>query len=176
MPRQLRARVHPDAGGSHELSIWTAALLEHVESCADVVLCSAHSTQTTQDRSAPYTGNVQGNGGHASASSGGEDVARVPFPYPVDHAELLVRALEVVLGDEDLDDHVAGLLCLLGSYEQATSGRGRLAESRGASYKQLRFLAALANLEPKAVYDLGERVPLSQGMCHHMISKLKEGG
>lgn len=167
MQRQLRARVHPDAGGSHELSIWTAALLEHVESCADVVLCRAHSTQTTQDRSAPYTGNGNGSG------QSGEDSARVPFEAPVDHVALLIRALD--LGQELLGP-VGNVLLLLSDYQQATSGRGQLAEQRGASYKQLKYLAVLAEIPAREVYAVAERVPLSQAMAHHIITTLKNGG
>jgi len=67
------------------------------------------------------------------------------------------------------------VLLLLRDYLQATSGRGQLSEQRGATYRQLKYLSVLADVEAREMYEVAERVPMSQAMCHHLISILKEG-
>jgi DNA-binding MarR family transcriptional regulator len=49
-------------------------------------------------------------------------------------------------------------------------------KQRGATYKQLKFLSVLAKIPAHDVYELAERVPLSQAMAHHLIDKRAKGG
>jgi hypothetical protein len=155
--RLLLARTHPDAGGSHELSLYTQALLERAEGCRcpSVGSASEASSERFAREDAP---------------------ARVAFDFHGDHVVLIRRAAEIgsEMLDSDIEDMHGGLLFALLGYQQATSKRGKLAERRGATYKQLKYVAVLSELEPQDVYAVAERIPMSQAMAHYLISELKD--
>jgi hypothetical protein len=161
-PRMWRlalAELHPDRGGSHELFVWGQGVREAVENgaatsnggrCSE---CRGPARQVRQDR------------------PGQDDpTPRVPYPQRVDHTELWLRAIRY---GHELVGPVGDLLLELRDHEQATSGWQQLAEQRGATYRQLKYLAVLADIPAREVYEIGERIPLSQAMAHHIISRLK---
>jgi len=174
--RRLLATCHPDKdGGDAELFLFLTGLKEHVEGCA--VLCSNHTGNTTQDRNSYYQDRAYGNGNGERGGYAREEqdtAARIPFAdYPVEHIDLLRRALRI--GQESAGG-AENVLLLLRDYRQATSGRGQLSEQRGATYRQLKYLSVLADVEAREMYEVAERVPMSQAMAHWCIQTLKEGG
>ena len=161
----MKAACHPDRnGGDESMFLFVSALEEHVEEC----LAVGH------DHGGATSSHHEDRGGTAAGDR--EDApAAVPFE-PGDHALLIVRALRLAHDHGRQQTAIVDLLHLLADYQQASSGRGELAEQKGASYKQLRYLAALADIPPIEAYELGKRIPMSQSMCHHLISTLREGG
>src|SRR5215212_9495224 len=77
MWRRLLARVHPNAGGDHELFIWTGAVRELA--CNSTLPAGVHSSRRRE-------------------GSTYEEPARVPFDPSVDFSELTRRAL--AMGEE----------------------------------------------------------------------------
>jgi len=70
----------------------------------------------------------------------------------------------------------SGLLSQLKDCPTEDHGRRRAAQGRGASYKQLAFIAHLVGMNDECrygCYEVANSVPLSEAHCHHLISKLK---
>jgi hypothetical protein len=163
--RRLLAAVHPDRGGDHDLFVWTTALHELVagDHLEDV--------RTTSERREP------------------------PPPYPPggSHSERLDYAAAYKYGSfEDLTRHAVAmaasvgepygsLLRLLGSCYPAgvDDVAGYRAQSQGASYKQLAFVAHLAGLsasERVRWYRICEELPMAQRHAGHLIKVLQARG
>lgn len=158
--RRVLARVHPDAGGNHEEFLFLSAARERVESC--------------RGRCDRGPGPGPECGGSRSYETGADRTGadRIRFPEGrVDHVELVARARGLARGHGRV---LGAVLARLAGYQQATSGRARLAEQRGATYKQVRYLAALADVAPREMYEAAERVPMSQAMVGYLITELKE--
>ena len=149
--RKLLARCHPDSGGTGELFVWAQSLREAVEG-------GGVSTRSP-------CGSCEGR------NAGPEPSSRVPFDPGLDHHALTLRAL--TLGRET-GGPAGRLLAGLTSYPQPTHGRPQLAEGRGASYRQLKFLAVLAGIPARELYAAAEQVPLSQAHASHLIDELKD--
>ncbi len=115
MWRRLVARTHPDAGGDHELFIWTGALRDVV--CGD-------SAKMASAR-------------HFAEPRSDEDPARVPFDPSADFAVLTARALAMA---EEVGGVYGALLELLSDCEAPPLTTGAW-EQRGASYKKLAAVA-----------------------------------
>lgn len=151
MWRKLLARTHPDAGGDHELFIWTGALRD--------VVCnsSLHAGVSPEPSDHPSR--------RREAST--DDKPRVPYPTRADFEEATRGALLV-------EGPYAPVLSLLSdcyplehlAYEQ----------ERGASYKRLAAIAhtwGMSKAERTGWYRVAEGIPLSDRHAGHILSKLK---
>ena len=154
MWRKLLARTHLDAGGGHELFIWTGVLRDVVcnSSLHDVVSLSS-GDQPSRRREAST-----------------DDKPRIPYPTGADFEEVTRTALR--LADEG--NAYGELLSLLVdchplehlAYEQ----------ERGASYKRLAAVAhawGMSKEERVGWYRVAEGIPLSDRYAGHLLSKLK---
>jgi hypothetical protein len=149
MWRRLLSRAHPDAGGDHELFIWTGAVRDLV--CGQGL--SPRGDTWTQPRS-------------------DERPARVPYPPGSDFAALTARAL--AMAEEAGGVHGALLEMLNDCYPLA-----RLAheQERGASYKRLAEAGHLVGMrmsERSRWYRVAESIPLADRHVGHILSRLKE--
>ena len=155
MWRRLVGRAHPDAGGDHELFIWTSRLR--------TVVCGGEF-ETIKRKPA--------KGGTPRPSEASAPRERVPFDpgEAEDHNELTRRA--IALGREAGEPY-ASLLELLADcysdlefYEQ---------ECVGATYKQLAALAHRSGMTRKQRvkwYRIAESVPLSQRHAGHVFARM----
>ncbi len=152
MQRKLKALVHPDNRGDHELFIWTANLIE--------VACSGfqHAREGGQPSPRRYP-------------STKTDPERVPFPPSADFAALTRRA--VALADEVPPPYRSVLLLLrdcvpLAGFEEK--------QGRGASYRQLAAIghrAGMTKAQRVRWYRIAESVPLSDRHAGHLLGKLE---
>jgi hypothetical protein len=156
MWRRLLARVHPDAGGSHELYVWTGAL-------RDLVFDGLSTGQHAPRRDGP----------------GREDPARVPYEAAFgdagSFAELTRQAVDLA---GEVPEVCARLLRLLVDCREALDGPLARQQHLGASYRQLAYVAHLAGMTPgerRAWYRVAERVPLSQRHAGHLVERLLAG-
>src|SRR5215211_5851026 len=147
MWRRLLSRTHPDAGGSHELFIWTGAVRD--------LVCD--------QRSSPRDNDVTG-------SRSREGPSRVPYPPESDFAALTARAL--AMAEEAGGVHGALLEMLVYCYPLA-----RLAheQERGASYKRLAaagHMVGMSMSERSRWYRVAESIPLADRHLGHILSRL----
>jgi hypothetical protein len=150
MWRQLLSRAHPDAGGSHELFIWTGAVRDLV--CGQGL--SPHSAQ----------------GGNVTEPRSYEDPARVPYPPESDFAALTARAL--AMAEEAGGVHGALLEMLTDCYPLACLVHE---QERGASYKRLAAAGHMVGMTKAARvrwYRIAEAVPLSDRHVGHILARL----
>ena len=150
MWRRVLSRVHPDAGGDHELFIWAGAV-------RDLVCGQGLSPRSAQD------GNVTEPGSY-------EDPARVPYPPGSNFAALTARALAIA--EEAGGVHGALLEMLVDCYPLV-----RLAheQERGASYKRLAAAGHMVGMtisERSRWYRVAESVPLADRHVGHILSRL----
>jgi hypothetical protein len=151
MWRKLLARTHPDAGGSHELFIWTGALRD--------VVCGGELR--IEAKPSPHH--------PRSSSTTTEDKPRIPYPTGVDFEEVTSTALSMASGSPygpvlSLLDDCEPLDYL--AYEQ----------ERGASYKRLAAIAytwGMSKQERIGWYRVAEEIPLSDRHAGHILSSLK---
>ncbi len=154
MWRRLLGRVHPDAGGSHELFIWTGAVRDVVCSLNLPAGGSPEPWVHPSRRREPSTDNVD----------------RVPFDAGDDFEECTRTALRIgacgmpfgpvlsLLADCKPLEHLA--------HEQ----------QRGASYKRLAAIGhawGMSKAERVRWYRVAEDIPLSDRHAGHILSKLK---
>lgn len=152
MWRKLLARTHPDAGGEHELFIWTRELQDHVLALGPGEAPERGSTYARED----------------SYPRGD----RLDFPPYVDHDRLTARAVE--LADEVVEPY-AGLLRLLQGCVSLPAYGAQ--EQRGATFKQLAFIAhrvGMGKRERAGWYEVAASVPLSQRHAGHLIERLED--
>ncbi|MDP9477482.1 MAG: hypothetical protein M3R38_17660 [Actinomycetota bacterium] len=159
MWRRLVARTHPDAGGDHELFIWTGAVRD--------VVCGLSLRAGASPK-------AEDNPSRRREPSASEELARVPFDPSADFAALTARALAMA---EEVGGVHGALLELLFDCEAppSTTGAGE-AEQRGASYKKLAAMGHMVGMtkaERGRWYRVAEAVPLSDRHAGHILGRLK---
>lgn len=165
MWRKLVARTHPDAGGDHELFIWTGAVRDVI---CDGDLCDGDLRGATN--SEPREHSSHRREGSTSATSD-----RVPFDPFADFESLTDRA--VSMADAVAQPYADLLLGLAGCYP-ATDGPLYGQQRRGATFKQLAAIGhgvGMSKAERAHWYRIAESVPLSQRHAGHILSRLKRG-
>lgn len=154
MWRKLVARAHPDAGGTHDLFVWSMATREAV--CGGEL---GSEIPRHERREHPSR--------QREASTSGVD--RVPFDPGQDFAALTGRALRYEAGD------YGRILALLNdcwpldhlAHEQ----------NRGASYKRLAAIGhawGMSKAERVRWYRVAEGIPLSDRHAGHILGRSKE--
>ena len=110
----------------------------------------------------------------------GEREDRIPFDPSLvganEHVALTMRALFI---GSCVDEPFASVLGLLSDCRSQDHGRPALRQSRGATYKQLAYVAHLLGIsgtQRRGWYALARAVPLSERHAHHLISRLKKEG
>ena len=151
MWRLLVSRSHPDAGGDHELFIWTVATRDAV--------CSDLRTEIPRvERRAPST---QGTG------------ERVSFDEDATLEVLTDRALAMA---EAVAEPYGYLLRQVADCEPAEDGPLGDQQRCGASYKSLAAIGhqvGMSKAERCQWYRIAEAIPLSQRHAGHILSRLK---
>ena len=148
MWRKLLARTHPDAGGSHELFIWTNALRETVEG----TLARPRYEAPRYEPPPP------------------DDKPRIPYPAGTDFEEVTRTALRMAEVSGPYGDALS-LLVDCYPLEHLVHEQGR-----GASYKRLAAIAhtwGMSKEERSGWYRVAEGIPLSDRHAGHILSKLK---
>ena len=151
MWRQLAGRAHPDAGGDHELFIWTVAVRDAV--------CGELGAEIPRvERWAPST---QGTG------------ERVPFDEDASLEILTDRAVAMA---EAVAEPYGFLLRQVGDCEPAEDEPLHDQQRRGASFKSLAAIGhrvGMTKAERVQWYRIAEAIPLSQRHAGHILSRLK---
>jgi hypothetical protein len=151
MWRLLVSRAHPDAGGDHELFIWTVATWDAV--------CGELGAEIPRvERWAPST---QGTG------------ERVPFDEDASLEILTDRAVAMA---EAVAEPYGFLLRQVADCEPAEDGPLRDQQRCGASFKSLAAIGhrvGMTKAECIQWYRIAESVPLSQRHAEHILSRLK---
>ena len=145
MWRCLVARAHPDAGGDHELFIWTGAVRDVVCSLERIAPRGANSTPPRSD----------------------EDPARVPFDPSADFATLTGRA--VAMAGEFAP--VLNLLrdCWPLGHLAHEQGRGASYKRLAA----IGHAWGMTKAERGRWYRVAEEIPLSDRHAAHILSRSK---
>lgn len=156
MWRRLVARVHPDAGGDHELFIWTGAIR--------AIICDGQLQAGPRPRPADNLSRRR--------EPSPDVTGRVPFDPFADFAVLTDRAAAMA-------DAVAQPYCLLlqqlADFHAETDGTLYDQQRRGASWKQLAAIGHMVGMtkaERVQWYRVAESVPLSQRHAGHILSRL----
>jgi hypothetical protein len=152
MWRRLVGRSHPDAGGSHELFIWTVATRDAV--CGGELEAEIPRVE----RRAPST---QGTG------------ERVPFDEDASLEVLTDRAVAMA---EAVAEPFGFLLRQVADCEPASEGLLYDQQRCGASYRSLAAIGHMVGMtkaERVQWYSIAEAVPLSQRHAAHIFSRLK---
>jgi hypothetical protein len=159
MWRRLVARTHPDAGGDHELFIWTGAL-------RDVVIGGELGSEIPRYER-------RNNPSRRREPSTSTEPDRVPFDKDADLEVLTDRAVAMAGA---VAEPFAYLLRQVADCYPVSEGplfdQGR----RGASYRSLAAIGhrvGMTKLERVQWYRIAETVPLSQRHAGHILSKLK---
>jgi hypothetical protein len=150
MWRKLLAKAHPDAGGSHELFIWTANVRDMV--CGEA--------EPVPDTSRRREGSTRSQGGD-----------RVPFETRLSFDALTRHALGL-----ELEEPFASLIELLADCYSSQDTTLYKQQYRGATYKQLAAIGhAIGLSKPERVrwYRIAESIPLSQRHAGHILGKLQ---
>lgn len=156
MWRKLVARTHPDAGGDHELFIWTRAVRDIV--CVSTLPAAGdREPDIYPSRRRDYTPS--------------DDKPRVPYPVGTDFEECTRAALRIGAAGMPFGD----VLSLLADCKPLE----RLAheQNRGASYKRLAAIGhawGMSKAERVAWYRVAEDIPLSDRHAGHILSRSKE--
>ena len=151
MWRRVVSRVHPDAGGDHELFIWTVAVRD--------AICGELGAEIPRvERRAPST---QGTG------------ERVPFDADASLEILTDRAVAMA---EAVAEPYGYLLRQVADCEPASEGLLYDQQRCGASYRSLAaigHMVGMTNAERVQWYSIAEAVPLPQRHAAHIFSRLK---
>jgi hypothetical protein len=152
MWRRLVGRSHPDAGGDHELFIWTVATRD--------AICGGELEDEIPkvERWAPST---LGTG------------ERVPFDAEASLEILTDRAVAMA---EAVAEPYGFLLRQVADCEAAEDGPLRDQQRCGASFKSLAAIGhrvGMTKAERIQWYRIAESVPLSQRHAGHILSRLK---
>lgn len=147
MWRRLIARTHPDAGGDHELFIWTGAIKS--------IICDGQLHAGLRPRSQqPPPG----------------DKPRVPFDAGDDFEECTRTALKIGAAGMPFGP-VLSLLADCRPLEHLAHE-----QQRGASYKRLAAIGHLwgmSKAERVRWYRIAEDIPLSDRHAGHILARLK---
>lgn len=155
MWRKLVSRAHPDAGGDHDLFIWTMATRE--------AICSGRLGAEIPRRD---PGDVQ-------QDQGQRDPDRVPFDPFASFEALTDRAVAM---SEAVAEPYGLLLRGVADCYPATEGPLYDQQRRGATYKQLAAIGhrvGMSRAERTQWYRIAETVPLSQRHAGHILARLK---
>jgi hypothetical protein len=159
MWRRLLARAHPDAGGTHELFIWTGTVRDVVCSLSHPAGGNPEPTDHPSRRREPST-----------PSTG----ARVPFDEDAYLEVLTDRAIKMA---EAVAEPYGYLLRKLADCHPAEVGPLRDQQRRGVSYRSLAAIGhqvGMSKEERVHWYRIAEAVPLSQRHAGHILSKLQK--
>ncbi len=161
MWRRLLRSVHPDAGGDHDLFIWTDALREHV--AGDGIDLAAQEVRRDPPR-------------HHTT---GERVDYTPAFDRVGSFGDLTRA--AVMYADEVGAPYDRLLRMLRDCYEVSEGDVRLhrQQNQGATYRQLAAIGHRVRMsKPERVrwYRIAESIPLAQRHAGHIHSKLQERG
>jgi len=152
MWRRLVSRSHPDAGGDHELFIWTMATRD--------VICGGELGSEIPRRERRET----------PTSSAGECI---PFDRFADFEVLTDRAVTMVAV---VAEPFGYLLRQVADCYPASEGPLYDQQRRGASYKSLAAIGyqiGMSKAERVQWYRIAEAIPLSQRHAGHILSRLK---
>jgi hypothetical protein len=152
MWRRLVGRAHPDAGGSHELFIWSVATRD--------AICGGELDGEIPRRERRET----------STSSAGE---RIPFDQFADFEVLTDRALSMAAA---VAEPYGYLLRQVADCYPASEVPLRDQQRCGASYKSLAAVGHtvdMTKIERGQWYRIAEAIPLSQRHVGHILSRLK---
>ncbi len=147
MWRKVIARCHPDAGGEHELFIWSMATRD--------VVCGGELGSEIPRRGRDH------------------EPDRVPFDRYADFGVLTDRAAAMA---DAVAQPYSYLLRLLSDCYPATDGTLRNQQGRGASYRSLAAIGhrvGMSKAERVQWYAIAESVPLSQRHAGHILSRLQ---
>ena len=164
MWRRLLGRTHPDAGGDHELVIWTGAVRD--------VVCTSDSATGRPFAEDPEP-TVHPSRRREAPTSTTTD--RVPFDHFADFAVLTDRAVTMAAA---VAEPYGYLLRQVADCYPASSEAGPLYDQQrsGASYKSLAAIghqAGMSKAERVQWYKIAEAIPLSQRHAGHILSQLK---
>jgi len=155
MWRRLVGRAHPDAGGYHDLFIWTVAIRD--------AICGGELPKHER-------GEQPSRGREKSASSAAD---RVPFDQLADFGVLTDRALAMAEAVAEPYDY---LLRQVAECYPAEDGPLHDQQCRGATYKTLAaigYQVGMSKGERVQWYRIAETIPLSQRHAGHILSRLK---
>jgi hypothetical protein len=159
MWRRLLARAHPDAGGTHELFIWTGAVRDVVCSLSLRAGASPEPEDHPSRRREPSTN---------------DDPARVPFD---EDAYLEVLTDRAVTMADAVAEPYGYLLRQLADCHPLSVGSLHDQQRCGASYKALAAIGhqvGMTKAERIQWYSIAESVPLSQRRAGHILGKLQK--
>jgi hypothetical protein len=159
MWRRLVSRSHPDAGGDHELFIWTVATRD--------AICGGELGSEILRR---------GRGERAPRSRKAS-TSRVAECIPFD-GDLLFEVLTacVLATAEGIDDPYSFLLRQVADCYPAEDGPLHDQQCRGASYRSLAAIGhqvGMSKGERVLWYRIAETIPLSQRHAGHILSRIK---
>src|SRR5215210_1566388 len=158
MWRRLLSRSHPDAGGSHELFIWTVAVRD--------VMCSSRD----QDAVNPEPDDHPSRRREPSTSAAPE---RVPFDEEALLEILTDRAVTMAAA---VAEPYGYLLRQVADCYPASEGMLYDQQRCGASYKSLAAIGHMVGMtkaERVQWYRIASAIPLSQRHAGHILSQLK---
>jgi hypothetical protein len=153
MWRRLLARTHPDAGGDHELFIWTGTIRDAV--------CGGELRVEPKPEPSDHPSRRR------EPSTPADDKPRIPYPTGENFVEATRRGLLV-------EGPYAAVHSLLADCYPLPNLAHE--EDRGASYKRLAAIAYAHGMTPKersGWYRCAEDIPLSDRHAGHILSKLK---
>lgn len=153
MWRKLLAKVHPDAGGTHDLFIWAGAVRETI--CGGELHLEPRRHEQRRPASPP------------------DNKERIPYPDGQSFREGTAEALRMA-DDLGTFNVYGGILSLLADCEPMAQYARQ--ERRGASFKQLAAIAHTAGMsspERSGWYRIAESVPLSDRHAGHLLGRLK---
>jgi hypothetical protein len=160
MQRKLKALVHPDNRGDHELFIWTVNLIE--AAC----LGSRNAPKEVEHPAAPSP--------HYSSPEAVP--ARIPYDAALGFAdEFVTLTLRAVSVGRHAEEPYRSVLALLIDCPADYHGRAAAKQGRGASYRQLGRIAHDAGMTPgqrRRWYDLARSIPLSEKHASHLIDRM----
>ena len=160
--RRLLARVHPDAGGSHDLFLWVSALFEHVAGDHIEEPPPHVRREPSEATRHPQTGD------------------RIPFEHVFDtyssFADLTAYAVEMADRVPAIFGRLLLMLADCGEVGPSDIHQHR-AQNQGATYRQVAYIAHLVGMsKPERVrwYEICRAVPLSQRHAGHLIARLQD--
>ena len=157
MWRKLLAKTHPDAGGDHELFIWTVAT-------RDAVCGEFRKEIRTVGQDHPS---------HHRESPTSNEADRVPFDEDAILEFLTDRAVAMA---EAVAEPYGFLLRQVADCEPASEGLLYDQQRCGASYRSLAAIGHMVDMtkaERVQWYSIAEAIPLSQRHAGHILSQLK---
>lgn len=150
MWRRILSRAHPDAGGDHDLFIWTGAVRD--------LVCGGEPY--VEPKPPP----------RSPESRPADDKPRVPYPTGSDFEEITRTVLQMAQAEAPYGE-VLSLLVDCRPLEHLA-----YEQDRGASYKRLAAIAhawGMTKAERVGWYRVAEGLPLSDRHAGHLLSKLK---